>query len=42
MIASNDNHPTLRRSPAWWAANLVSLPVLIALVWLVAHLVGFA
>jgi hypothetical protein len=35
---ANDN---FRRSPAWWAANLISLPALVAWVWLVAEWTGF-
>lgn len=34
---ANDN---FRRSPAWWAANLASLPVLVAWVWIIGRIGG--
>jgi hypothetical protein len=32
--------PLSKRSPQWWAANLISLPVLVGWVWLVAKWTG--
>jgi hypothetical protein len=30
-----------RRSPAWWAANLISLPIIAVIVWVIAKWTGF-
>lgn len=37
MNPANDNY-SFRRSPQWWAANLCSLPALVAWVWIIGRI----